>query len=248
MAESGHMLTHPRHDFEADKLDLSELVGHEISLFPEQQPGQAIRSRVLAATAHQILIEGGTSFDPLANLVNRQSTVVTFRYRGEQLSIRAQFLRMAGGRCYLTLGDTVTPLSQRRFFRARINRTARLAAYPIRGFQPKHLDRLRWIETDTIDISSGGVLVNLSSLLEPEVYLLMNIDLREINFPPLVLGQVKHYYQTDDLQFRVGVEFVVSELARKIITPARQSDMPPSLFAYGSLDREHLNRRLSSMN
>jgi hypothetical protein len=248
MPGSGHPLTQVAYDFEAEKLDLSQLVGHEISLFPEQRPGQSIRSKVLSATAQQILIEGGARFDALANLANRQSTVVTFRYRGEQLSIRAQFQRTAGGRCYLTLGDKVTPLSQRRFFRARLNRTARLAAYPIRGFQPKHLDRLRWIETDTIDISSGGVLVSMSSLLDTEVYLLLNIDLREANFPPLVLGQVKHCYQTDDMQFRVGVEFIVSELARKLITPARQLDMPPALFAYGSLDREHLNRRLSTMN
>jgi hypothetical protein len=248
MAAVSNPLVQTTYDFDAEKLDLSQLVGHEISLFPEQRPGQSIRTKVLSATAHQILLEGGARFDELANLVNRQSTVMTFRYRGEQLSVKAQFQRTTGGRCYLTLDDKVTPLSQRRFARVRLNRTARLAAYPIRGLQTKHLDRLRWIETETIDVSSGGALLSLSSILDTEVYLLLNIDLGDVGLPPLVLGQVKHCYQTDDKQFRVGIEFIVSELARKVISPARLPDMPPVLFTYGTLDREHLNRRLSAKN
>jgi hypothetical protein len=248
MAGGADMIAGHRYDFEADRLDASMLVGHQITLFTQQLPGKPIYSKVLSVSDGQVLIEGGARFDIIQNLVSNQPVVVQFNYRGERLAVKSLLRRSTGGRCYLKLSSRITPLSQRRFRRWDMIRTARLATYPLLSFQHRQLDKLRWMETSTLNVSSGGALVAVPSVLEPEVFLLINMEMTELNFPQLVLGQVKHCVQLQDLQFHAGVEFVVRERARQLGAATRQQQLPPSLFAYTSTDRERLNRDLAYLN
>ena len=230
------------YDFSADRLDLSRLVGYEITLFSDQFPGVDIQTKVLAVAERHLHVEGGRRFSRLENLVNNQQVVVQFDYGGQRVSLRATFARTAGGRCQLTLGDRITPLSQRRFCRVNMSTLVRLAVYPVTGFRRKRLSDLRWIETQSLNFSSGGLMVILPSPVEKGASLLMNVLPDDVSFPALVLGRVCHCFQAEDLQYRVGVEFITSETAKKMIPAARRRDLPPVLFSYDNAGRESLNK------
>ncbi len=248
MQTAKNLIEEARHDFDVTRLDVSDLVGRKIKLFSHQLPGKEITSKVLAVADGQMQVDSGPRFNTVENLVSHQTVVVQFPHRGEEISVKAQLKRTVGGRLYLVLGDKASPLSQRRFMRRPLTKRVRLATYPIVSSHATELSHLRWMETTTVDISSGGALLEVSSALEPSVYLLLNIDLNPLEFPPLVLGVVRHRYQSDDACFRVGVEFIVKEAARRMFSSVKRGTLPPSLFAYTRAYRQQLNSAISQLN
>jgi len=230
------------YDFDATRLDLSQLVGFELRIFSDQFPGKELHTKATAVSDRQIHVESGQRFGSLENLVNHQTVVVQFQYRGQEISVKANFQRSNGGRCVLMLGETVTPLRQRRFYRIPMSVTVRLANYPVVGFSQKKLNQLRWIETSSLNFSSGGLMVILPSPLDKSSRLLLNVNPHDIDFPALVLGRVCHCFQGEDLQYRIGIEFITSETVRRTIPPSRISGLPPALFSYDSAVREEVNR------
>lgn len=226
---------------ERELLDLSGLVGREVSLFSEQLPGREIKVRVLSVSGRQIHVEGIRQ-NAIDNLVINQTIILQFPYKGERISVRAVLRRSAGGRCYFQMEEKVVPLSQRKHRRVGLAVAIRLAPFPVSTFSRKNLGRLRWIETETANFSSGGVLLEIPSYLESGVYLLMNLGLKTEVFPKLVVGKVRHCHSTENNRFRVGVEFLVKEVATQTIPPSTAKELPPVAFSYSVLDREKLNR------
>ena len=101
--------------------------------------------------------------------------------------------------------------------------------------------------TNSVNVSSGGLMVTIPSFLEKDVYLLINIDIEDDLFPPLILGQVRHCFQLDNGQFQIGIEFVVQEIGQKLFSAARRDELPSALFRYTRLQRDKLNRKLEAM-
>ena len=230
--------------FAVTRLDTSELVGRSVIIFTEQFPGRMLRSRVLSTANGQVELDSGSRFAAIENLVNHQQVILQFAYRGQEISVKAQLKRSSGGRCFLQMGDEVTPLSQRRFYRAHMTVPVRLAAYPKVVFRPTELSRLRWIQTETVNISSGGSLLEVPTLLQKDVLLMLNLDFKRIALPQLLLGRVRHCFPTEQQAFQVGVEFVVRDDAQRLFGNSRRRQLPPSVFAYTRSDRELLNRRI----
>lgn len=236
-----------RYDFECERLDVSCLVGCQIKLFSQQFPGRELRTKILSASDNQLEAESGTRFDAIDNLVNQQMLVLQFPYRGEEISVKAQYRRSLGGRCYLVLDERVTPLSQRRFHRLPIASPVRMATYPRLARGARDLGKLRWIETTSINISSGGLAIEVPSVLDEDVHLLMNVDVPRLPLPKIMLGRVRHCWSLDTLHYQAGVEFVTRETACRLFPPSTMRQLPTSLFAYRGSDRERLNRVLSSL-
>ncbi|MBD3257617.1 hypothetical protein GF377_04230 [candidate division GN15 bacterium] len=234
--------------FEADRLDMSELVGRAVVLFAEQFPGRMLRSRVLSTANRELEIDSGAKFDLIENLVTNQQIVLQFSYRGEEISVKAQLRRSAGGRCFLRLYDDVTPLSQRRFVRKPISVKVKLAAYPSVTFRPTDLSRLRWISTDSVNISSGGTMVVVPSMLQKDVLLMMNVDMQGLPFPKLILAKVRHCFQTDSQYYHAGVEYIISDEARRMFSQGKRQQLPASLFSYSREQRERLNREILELD
>jgi len=229
---------------EIGQLDLAHLVGNYIKLYSSQLPGKMLRSKVLSATHRQILVNAGGEQDILAKLVNRQSVVVQFPYKGQDISVRAQLNRSEGGRCYFELPEKATPLSQRKFLRVSEHRTVKLARLPGGTIGRDGLKRLRWVETETVNYSSGGVLLSLPGSIDRDVRLLLNIDLAEDLLPPLVVGRVRHWFQGDESRVRVGVEFVVREVMARLFPPSSMDRFPEAAMRYSARDREKLNKKI----
>jgi hypothetical protein len=223
-------------------LDLSYLVGREINLFSEQCPGKEMKTRVVSITGRQMLVDGVGRQNALENLVNNQHVVIQFQYKGQDVSVKAILRRTAGGRCTFHLDEKVVPLSQRRHRRIDLNTVVRLAPFPMSTFSRKNLARLRWIGTSTQNFSSGGALLDIPGYLERDVFLLMNLSLKQEMFPALVLGQVRHCHPTVENKFRVGVEFVTKETANRILPQTTARELPSVVFSYSAVARERLNK------
>ncbi len=236
--------------FDTSHLDLSALVGRGVVLFTEQFPGKPLVSRVIEAAGQNISIDRSGGQRLIDNLVHNQSVVVQFDYRGERVSIGAQLKRTGGGKCSVALADHAQPLSQRRFVRVDLIKPAKMALMPTVGFDIRKISRLRWFETDTVDLSSGGAMIDLSSRLDNQCFLLMNVELEGCSIPPLLIGQVRYSNEVERGHFHTGVEFIVDRLLERHFGPVVYRNLPAVVFemtaARRSLHKNDQNHRHSN--
>lgn len=225
-------------EIDALKLDLSTLVGHDIIIYSQQFPGKQLTTRVLACAGREIHLSNAGGDGLIDNLVSRQTLVAKFRYKGQHIAVRGKLKRSQGGRCFLELEERVVPLAQRRFVRMPLSRPVDLAPYPSRTFGPVDMARLRWLKTETINISSGGALIRLTSFVQPDILLLLHFDLPKKVLPDLILGRVRHCFQLDMSTYHVGVEFMVREASRRHLNERRLEHLPNAVFSYTASDRE----------
>jgi hypothetical protein len=230
--------------FRIDRLDLSKLVGFQVRVFSKQFPGRELHARIVAVTARRLISETGPRNDAVENLVNHQTVVLQFPYRGEEISVRARFLKSGAGHCAFDLENRATPLAQRRFHRLCTTYGVNLAPFPAAGLVNRKLERLRWMGTTAINFSAGGALLTVPTILHSTVRLLLNIQQSSFRFPPLVFARVCHCYQYDEFNCRAGIEFITREQADRMFSPSQRSGMPPVLFSYTSARREALNRAI----
>jgi len=224
--------------------EISTLVGREVLIFSEQFPGQPLTSRVVHASGTMISIDRQGSLGRVDSLVNNQRVVIQFEYKNQRVAVDTVLKRTSGGKCSLWLGDRVVPLVRRQFSRAPLVRLIKMAVLPINTFRADRLSSLRWVESDTLNISGGGVLVDLTSRLEKETCVLMNIELNEYDFPILLCGQVRHCYQGNDNHFMIGIEFVVKEEAESLFPRSIISRLPQAALRYTAAGRAEMNARL----
>ncbi|MBU8934932.1 MAG: PilZ domain-containing protein [candidate division Zixibacteria bacterium] len=226
------------------QLDISSLIGHKIVLFSDQFPNRPLDSRVIAATRHTVAIDRSGGSGLVNNLVNNQRLTVRMEYKGETIAIRGTLKRIDGGRCQVLFDDTVQPLFRRRYPRIFHCCSVKLAPLRIQTFSREQLARLRWMMTETINLSGGGTLLSLSANLEKPVYLLLNIGCSNISFPALLLGQVCHCKQKAVGQFDIGIEFLPREDQERLFSSTIINQLPPILSAYDDVRRALLSRRI----
>ncbi len=227
-----------------DRLELTRLVGQSVKLYSKQFPGRTLRSKVLSAGNHRILVKSGGPSDLLISLVNHQKVIVQFPYKGQEISVNARLKRSDGGRCYFEFDERAVPLSQRRFLRLRRDCLVKLAAISVKANYRQKLSNLRWVESNTDNFSSGGLLLNVPGFLENGVTLLLNVDIEDDLFPPLVLGRVRYCYQDEEAGFKAGVEFLVKDMVNRLLPRSVLGQLPTIVLNYSVTAREKLNRKL----
>jgi len=229
---------------DASALDLSEIVGHPVLVFSEQFPSQPLRSRVVEARGRTFSLDRAGSGKRIDNLVHNQDVTIQFTYRGERVSVRARLKRTAGGKCNIQLDDQITALTRRRFWRADLQLPTRLTVLPMSTLHTRNVAKLRWLQVDTLNFSSGGALIELSSYLDVNSFILMNIEQELIDFPALIVGRVCHCHQSSAGRFQIGVEFVLHEDRDRHFSEAARRALPPVVFEYNRKLRLWLNGRL----
>ena len=226
----------------AVNLEFSCLVGRVISVYSEQFPGKKMSTKVLAFAEGELLVSGSGGDGLIDSLVERQTLVLQFPYKGQDISVRAKIKRTQAGRCYFVLDNQVVPLNQRRFDRMKMIRPINLAPFPALASSRLEIAKLRWMQTSTENFSSGGTLINLSSFIQPNVYMLIQVDLPEDDLlPSLLLAQVRHCYQAELATFKIGVEFLVGETCSKVLPAHRLQQLPSTVTTYTAKEREKLN-------
>ncbi len=242
MLDQFYPMTENTPNIDGSKLDLSYLVGRDVGVFCDQFPGKELKGRVHSTQDRQLEIEGGSRQYQLDNLVNNQTVILQFPYKGQTVSVRALLRRTSGGRCLFLMEEKIVPLAQRRHRRIELRRSAKLAAIPMSTFVRTKLPHLRWLETTTVNFSSGGALIEIPSYLERGVHLLIHVDVKNNLLPMLVLAQVRHCYSTEGGKFSTGVEFVVKEIVPKTVPPTAAKELPAASLNYSVIDREKLNK------
>jgi hypothetical protein len=237
-----------RCDVRVQSLDLSQLVGFQVRVFSKQFPAKELYVRIGAAVAQRLVAESSQRNEVIDNLVNHQTVVLQFSYRGEEITVRAKLQKSGGGRCAFDLEDKATPLSQRRFHRVALTHKINMAPFPATGVLGRKLDRLRWMETDLVNFSAGGALVTVPTVLHDTVRLIVNVQPAKFEFPTLVLAKVRHGYQYDDISCRAGIEFITREQAEKQLSPFQMAEMPSVLFTYPNHRRDNLNRVIQELD
>jgi hypothetical protein len=225
-------------------LELSQLVGTRITVFSDQFPGQGLQIRIVSCTNRRLVAENGSQGDIVENLVNNQVVIIQFQYQGQEISIKAGLRRSGGGRCSFELEEYATPLAHRRFYRAQVESPVNLAPFPSSGSLSRNLSRLRWMATTATNISAGGTLLTVPTMLPESVRLLVNLQQDIFKFPKLVLAEVRHAYKYDDIRCRAGVEFLTREQAARIFSPFQMSELPPASVRYSNARRDSLDRAI----
>jgi hypothetical protein len=204
-----------------------------------------MQTKVLAYTAKELQVNHAGAGGMIENLVSKQKVVLQFPYKGQLISVRADLRRSQGGRCYFVLSEQVVPLSQRRFYRMRLVRPVNLAPVPAASFAKFDVARLRWMRTDTVNFSSGGVMLNMSSFIQAGTFLLMHVEMADTELlPDLLLAQVRHCFQAELALYKVGVEFVVRESREKRLPAGRLRQLPSAALRYSAKAREQLNNNV----
>ena len=230
--------------FDIEQIDLSSLVGHEIPLFTEQFRGRSLRTKVVMVSGGVVSVDRSGGSGMIDCLINNQRTVVQFDYKGQRISVDAKLKRTSGGKCSLVLGENMVPLSRRRFKRFDIVRQVRCAIMQTSIFSAMNLSKLRWIETESINFSSGGVLICLPKQLTRENYLLMNIVAEDFDFPALLVSQVRYAYPVDRFHYRIGNEFIINDSKEQHFSLSAIKSLPPVIFEYSAGQRSDLDKQL----
>ncbi len=233
-------------EFDRSVFDLGQLVGRSVSIYSDQYPGRPLAARVVQTDGEYLALERAGINTILDNLVSNQDVTVRFEYKQEQVCTTALLKRRNGGKITVTMGRTVKPLKRRRFVRVPSRQTINLAVLPAGRFQRKKLPHLRWIQTDLVDFSGGGVLFDINNFLLNSTYLFTNIELESHSFPPLVIGAVRHCTQREAGHFHVGLEFIVNEQRSKHFPQPVLQDLPPSALDYSYLKRKIVDGYISA--
>jgi len=155
----------------SEQLDLSSVVGHDVTIYSRQFPGKPLQSKVILVTKNTLSLDRSGSGGQIDSLVNNQRVTIKIDYKNEPVAISAVLKRSSGGRCNIILGEQVTLLARRRYARIPIDRPAKFAVIPTAPAKRGQIGRLRWLPSTTTDFSGGGVLVHLTSSLEHLSYL-----------------------------------------------------------------------------
>jgi len=124
----------------------------------------------------------------------------------------------------------------------------KLAYFNDTSISSTRLNRLRWIETRTVNISGGGVLVELPANLTEEYYMILNLTLSEVDFPHLILGQVRHCNSSPNNRYNVGVEFVINETYKNSLPRTLIRNLPTDLFSLRLIDRQNVDAFINKQN
>ncbi|UCD62824.1 MAG: hypothetical protein JSW34_08640 [Candidatus Zixiibacteriota bacterium] len=231
---------------DASEVDLSSLVGREVTIYTDQFQGKALQTKVVMVAGNMITVDRGGGGGMIDCLINNQRAIIQFEHKGQRISVGVVLKRTSGGKCSLLLGEKVVPLVRRRFRRYELVTQVRCAVLPPGHIDARRISKLRWIETESINFSSGGVLICLPKHLSKDAYLLLNLGVKDFKFPPLVIGQVRYSYPIDRFRHRIGSEFIVNDVKEKHFAKPLIKSLPPVVFDYTASRRFELDRELAS--
>ena len=213
-------------------IDYSKLVGREIQLKTEQFAGRFLSTKVMAITDGNLILDRSGSAGRINQLIANQNIEVLFDYKGEPVGFTSKVIIPRPGWVQIPIAEEVSPRVRRRYIRFPIARTVKLTFFDDTNVGYFRLSKLKWMETSTMNVSGGGALVKIPVYLSRDDYMVINIDMEEINMPSLLVARVRHKRRGDNNSSLVGVEFMVKEdcphkLPRNLI-----KNLPAKLFDF----------------
>ena len=196
---------------DSKKLDLSSLVGREISILCDQFTGKKLTSRVIMINEKRLSLDRSMNSGLLNEILDNQDITVLISYKGQEIAVGANLRRSLNGQCTIILNDNIIPLTRRKYQRFPISNDAKLAVVSSSITDPNFTARLNWKDSFIINVSCGGVMLSLSSLLMKGTKVFLNLPLQNFSLPELTLAQVVHCFQGKNNRCNIGLEFIVNE-------------------------------------
>jgi hypothetical protein len=234
-------------EIDLSRFEFATLVGREVTVYSEQFQGRPLMTRVTSTSNGALTIDKSGCNGAIDSLVHNQPIVLQIDYKGQKIAVHAQLKRGSGGKCTVVLGEKVSPISRRRFFRAPVEVPVRLAILPASAFDAQKLAKLRWIETNSINFSAGGVMLKLHSGLDSRSCLILNAVPPGIAFPSLVLARVRHCFPVEGNLFHVGIEFLTKEAMVNTVPSSTLRYLPPPIQDFNTSARVRLDRVIEEL-
>ena len=226
-------------------VQFKQLVGRKIKLITQQFSGRVLTARVVSISDNSIVLDRSGASGLIDQLINRQEVTVQFEYKGEYLSFSSTISIPREGKIQIPVPENVRPLVLRRFCRFNMNRDVRLTYFDAEHIRTSRLNKLRWLKTPTANLSGGGMLVEMPARLSLDDFMILNLDLDDIDIPDLIVGRIRHCFNTPDDGVLVGVEFMMKENYRKVMPAVVAKNLKPGLFAFDEEKRKELARHLA---
>jgi len=213
-------------------IDYSILVGKRITIITEQFPGKKLSSRILSTSNHSLVLDKSGSEGKINQLIQKQNVDILFNYKGQEIAFTSSIAASEGGRVLVPIADSISPIVRRKFVRFDTTKAVRLTYFDERNIKSSRLNKLKWFETEICNISGGGALTFMPSLLADDNFILMNLSLDELIFPPLILGRVCHSHRNRENKIVTGVEFITKENAAGMISSSLFRNLPEVIFQF----------------
>jgi len=225
---------------EIEDVDYSELVGKPIKIRCQQFPGKVLQTKIVGVSGQSLLIDRSGSSGMVDQLINNQPVTIYIEYKGEPVSFESKINIPHKGRLQIPIVTNFVPELNREFPRIPLNISVRLACFNNLFISTGRLNKLKWIETMTHNISGGGILVQVPSELTNDFYMIINLELEKQAVPKLILGRVRHCYSSDDNKFAAGVQFITRENHRQLLPKELVRNLPTDLFKLSDQHRQRL--------
>lgn len=222
-------------------IDFSELVGREIEMRTEQFPGKSLTSKVLSITGDNIVIDRSGPEGLIDNLIHNQEVEVLVNYRGEPVIFNSKIAIPSKGKLRIAVAEELFPVTNRKFERIEIHQEVRLTYFDDISIVTTRLNKLKWIETKTVNISGGGMLVEIPVNLTADFYMILNLGLEGVDLPDLMVGSVRHSRPAMASLFHIGVEFITRECYRQKLPKSLVRNLPQKLFEFDNKSRDNLD-------
>jgi c-di-GMP-binding flagellar brake protein YcgR len=222
------------------EIDYSKLVGREIRIRTEQFPGQMLSTKILAVTDNNLVIDRSGSCGRIDQLINNQKIEVFFDYKGEPVEFVSRISVPRAGRLQIPIALSVNPQVRRQFVRINLARDVRLTLFDDGSIGSVRLSRMKWLETSTVNISGGGMLINVPILPTTEEFTVLHLNFDDFVLPKLMVGRIRHRRRSDDNKNFLGIEFVVRESCFEKLPRNLLRNLPLKFFDFDEKIRTEL--------
>jgi hypothetical protein len=146
----------------------------------------------------------------------------------------------------LTIDGDITPTSRRRFNRTKIQIRTGYAPVSNLRLSRGQLANLNWKTCRTLDISAGGVLLQLPFQPPVKAHFLLNLEISGFEEPMFVFGQVQwgNGSDHDRSQYICGIRFVVKEMLDRHFSARAVSELPALVLGFTRNKQRELDRFL----
>ncbi|MCX6827516.1 MAG: hypothetical protein NTV06_09695 [candidate division Zixibacteria bacterium] len=129
---------------------------------------------------------------------------------------------------------------RRQFVRFGLSKNVRLTFFDDVNIGFIRLSKLKWLETNTIDIGGGGMLVKVPVFVSEDDYVVLNLGIEGFSMPKLLVGRIRHKQRDEENRTNIGIEFIVREGNSLLLPKSLVQNLPPQLFDFDEHKRKEL--------
>ena len=236
-------ILNPHQPFDLGLIDLNALLGHKVRVSLSGDDSRSQLFKVIRISANKITLDSRILDEEFSAFNSENQVKVLFSYKNQKFTAEATCTFIHGKRM-LILKNRITTLNRRRFSRFNIEAGVEFAILPKRNFSSEEITNFKWFKSQTIDISSGGMMLSIRNFLNSNSYLILNSNLKEYLIPETVVAQIKYNFRNINSKNSIGMEFILNEDKEKHFPDTSFSAMPRELFKYDKLTRDLINAKL----